>query len=362
NMGYSNPLYTYAGSPQAPLSDLNGIGSFWIGAAILQLYWLMFAIVLAVIAHLLWPRGTDLGLGVRLRRMRRHASVASLGIAGVAALAMTATGAYAYHNIKQLNRYETSDDVEKYTADLEKKYLRNEKLPQPSITKVTLDARLFPKERRLMVDGRYELRNDTGAPLREVHIRGDRDTEYLKLDIAGARLLSNDEKFSYRIYRFDRPLAPGATASLTFASRIWHRGFRATRQATDIVENGTFANNFSFAPVIGMSRQGLLSDRTQRRRQGLPPELRPAKLEDMSATASNYVGSDWVMSDITLTTDAGQTPIAPGSKVSDTTTNGRRTARFVSTAPILNFFSIQSADYKIAQRRSDGVDLSVYYH
>ncbi|MGH6705237.1 MAG: M1 family aminopeptidase, partial [Sphingomicrobium sp.] len=362
NMGYSNPLYTYAGSPQAPLSDLNGIGSFWIGAAILQLYWLMFAIVLAVIAHLLWPRGTDLGLGVRLRRMRRHASVASLGIAGVAALAMTATGAYAYHNIKQLNRYETSDDVEKYTADLEKKYLRNEKLPQPSITKVTLDARLFPKERRLMVDGRYELRNDTGAPLREVHIRGDRDTEYLKLDIAGARLLSNDEKFSYRIYRFDRPLAPGATASLTFASRIWHRGFRATRQATDIVENGTFANNFSFAPVIGMSRQGLLSDRTQRRRQGLPPELRPAKLEDMSATASNYVGSDWVMSDITLTTDAGQTPIAPGSKVSDTTTSGRRTARFVSTAPILNFFSIQSADYKIAQRRSDGVDLSVYYH
>ena len=76
----------------------------------------------------------------------------------------------------------------------------------------------------------------------------------------------------------------------------------------------------------------------------------------MSATSQNYIGSDWVTSDITLTTDADQTPIAPGARVSDVTRNGRRTAHFVSTAPILNFFSIQSADYRVAldrpQRRS----------
>ena len=52
--------------------------------------------------------------------MRRHATATSLGIAGIAAVAMAVTGAYAYHNIKQLNRYQTSDDVEKYQADYEK--------------------------------------------------------------------------------------------------------------------------------------------------------------------------------------------------------------------------------------------------
>ena len=67
------------------------------------------------------------------------------------------------------------------------------------------------------------------------------------------------------------------------------------------------------------------------------------------------------MSDITLTTDAGQTPIAPGNRVSDVTQGGRRTARFVSPAPILNFFSIQSADYEVATRNHNGVELSVYY-
>src|SRR5688500_7574627 len=36
NMGYSNPLYTYANSPNVPLSDFVGMGSFWKGAVTLQ--------------------------------------------------------------------------------------------------------------------------------------------------------------------------------------------------------------------------------------------------------------------------------------------------------------------------------------
>jgi len=345
NLGYGNPLYNYGRSPGVPFSDFVGAGSFWKGAAIFQFYWLCFAAVLAVIAHLMWPRGTDLSVRSRLGRMANFASVPALAIAGVALAAMAATGAYAYYNIKVLNRYQTSDDAEKFSADYEKKYLKYEKLPQPAITKVTLNVQLFPQKRMLLAEGRYDLVNKTNAPIGEIHVRqGDQDTEYLKLDVAGAHLASNDKKFGYRIYRFDKPLAPGATSALTFKSRLWRRGFRANGPATDVIENGTFANNFDFAPIIGMNRQSLLSDRAKRRRQGLPPELRPAKLEDMSATARNYIGSDWVSSYITLTTDAGQTPIAPGSRVSDVTANGRRTAHFVSTAPILNFFSIQSAD------------------
>ena len=363
NMGYSDPLYNYASSPSVPLSDFNGAAGFWKGAATLQFYWLCFAVILAVIAHLLWPRGTDLGLKVRARRMRRYATAAPLAIAGVAAVAMVATGAYAYRNMHVLNEYQTSDEREKYTADFEKKYLKYEDQPRPVVTKVKLDVRLFPDERKLLVNGTYELRNGTDAPIRDVHVRqGDRDTEYLKLELAGARQVSNDEKFGYRIFRFDEALAPGATTRLNFASRVWHRGFRASGPATDVIGNGTFINNFAFAPIIGMSRQGLLDDRTQRRRQGLPAELRPAKLEDMSATGRNYVQADWVMSDITLTTDADQTPIAPGSRVSDVTRNGRRTARFVSPAPILHFFSIQSADYELARRNHNGVELSIFYH
>jgi ABC-2 type transport system permease protein len=363
NMGYSDPLYRYAQGPSIPLSDFVGQGSFWIGSAVFQFYWLCFAIILVVLAHMLWPRGTDLSLRVRLRRMGRYATATSLSIIAVAAVAMAATGAYGYYNIKVLNRYETSDDLEKYSADYERKYLKFEKLPMPAVTRVTMDVQLYPRQRRLVSTGRYDLQNKTGVPIRDVHIRqGDRDAKFLELQIPGARLVSYDPRFAYRIYRFDQPLAPGATAQLTWKSQVWRRGFRAGSPATDILANGTFSNNFDFAPLIGMDRSGLLQDRAKRRRQHLPPELRPAKLEDMSATARNYIHADWVMSDITFSTDAGQTPIAPGNKVSDVTQGGRRTARFVSPAPILNFFSIQSARYNVATREHNGIELSVYYH
>ena len=363
NMGYSNPLYSYPDAVSVPLSDFNGMASFWKGAWWFHLYWMFGAIILAVLAHLLWPRGTDLGLRVRMRRMVRRPGTVPLAIAAVALVGMAVTGSYNYYNIKVLNRYETSDQAEKYSADYEKKYLKYEKVAQPIVTKVTLDVQLYPKQRRLTAAGHYDLRNDTNQPIAELHLRdGDRDIKWLKLDIPGAKLVSEDKTFGYRIFRFATPLAPGATTSLTFESEIWHRGFKASGADTDVIENGTFVNNSTFAPMIGMNRQGLLQDRAKRRRQGLTPELRPAKLEDMSATNRNYVGADWVMSDITLTTDAGQTPIAPGNRVSDVTKDGRRSARFLSPAPILNFFSMQSSDYKVAERNHNGLKLSVYYH
>jgi aminopeptidase N len=116
-----------------------------------------------------------------------------------------------------------------------------------------------------------------------------------------------------------------------------------------------------FAPVIGMDQRGLLTDRTARRRQGLPDELRMAKLEDTAAQGENYVRSDWVNSRITISTAADQVPIAPGNKVSDVVKGGRRIAVFESPAPILNFFSVQSARYAEAKDRAGNIELAVYH-
>ena len=362
NMGYENALYRYAAAPGEPLSDMNGAGGFWVGAAWLRVYWLAFAVLLLVMAHLLWPRGTNValrprfaGIGTRLRGMPM-----ALGVAAVAT--MVGTGVHINHNFKVLNRFQTSDDVEKWTADYEKRYLKYENLPRPVVTAVKLDAQIFPKESRFEVTGSYQMRNDTGAPISDVHVRqGGRDVTYPKLALKGARLIKDDKEFGYRIFRFDQPLQPGGVTELNFKSQIWNRGFRNGQPATNVALNGTFVNNFEFAPIIGMNRGQALDDRTVRRRQGLPAELRPAKLEDMSATRENYVGSDWVMSDITVTTDADQVPIAPGRKVSDATKADRRTAHFVSTAPILNFLSVQSARYKLTEKMHNGVQLTIYH-
>lgn len=363
NLGYSNMLYMFGGGPGEPLSDMNGSGGFWIGGLIARAYWACFGVLLLVLAHWAWPRGTVVAVLPRLKGMGQRIGVASGGTALAAVCGMIGTGLVINHNINVLNTYRTADDREAQTASYERNYLKYETLPRPVVTDVAFNLALYPDERRLEATGHYLMRNDSGVPIRELHVRqGDEDAlKFTRLEIAGAKLASHDTVFNHRIYRFDTPLAPGATTRLDLASTLWRRGFANSGAATDIVDNGTFVNNTGFAPIIGMDRRGLLQDRTVRRRQGLPDELRTAKLEDTAAQNENYIRADWVNSRITISTAADQVPIAPGNKISDKVTGGRRVAVFESPAPILNFFSVQSARYAVAEDRFGDVQLSVYH-
>ena len=362
SIGFEHPLYNYGATGSQRFSELNGQA---VGGAVgwwLRLYWAAFAVVLAVLAHLLWRRGTETRLLPRLRRMpSRLAGVPGLVISGALVVAGV-TGGWLYWNMNVLNVYRTQEDGEKLLADYEKKYLKFETLKQPSLTDIKLNVGLHPSQLKADVTGTYRFVNDTGAPLSQLHVRlPDFDTKLVFVDLPGARLVANDPVLQYRIYRFERPLPPGATGTLGFRTQRWQRGIRANGDDTRLVYNGTFLNNTEVAPQIGMNRDVLLSDPVKRRKYGLPSQLREAKLEDLSATARNgLMNASWVRSDITISTDADQVPMAPGREVSDVIANGRRTARFVSGAPIAAFFSIQSARYAVKTIEADDLKLSVY--
>ena len=363
NIGFEHPLYLYGSTGGNPISDVNGnaVGNglgWW-----LRLYWGAFALILAVLAHLMWRRGTETALMPRLKRMPAKLRSPSGAVLAAGVLVAVGSGSFLFNQMNRLEQYRTNDDTEAQLAAYEKKYLQYEGLAQPTVTDIVMAVDLYPDQLRMEAKGRYAIRNDTDEAIERLHVRlPDPNAEVLDIQVAGASLESEDEEFVYRIYAFDAPLEPGATSELTFSTRRWQRGMRANGNDTRLVRNGTFLNNSEFAPQIGMNRAGLLQDRATRRKYELPAELRPAPLGDEKSREHNYVGADWATADITITTDAGQTPIAPGVRVSDEVEMGRRTARFVSEEPILSFFSIQSADYQIAKRDADGVELQVYYH
>ena len=361
-LGFQHNLYNYAGGPTVRYSDLNGAGTFWIGQWAFNLYWAAIAVVLLVTTHLLWRRGTETRFAPRARaglaRLRGSPGV----IAGAALAVAAVTGGWIFYNTNILNEYRKTEADEEYAADYEKKYLAYEKTPQPVVVDVRLDVALYPDEARAVTRGRYLLRNVTASPIRDVHVRdADRETKLTRASLAGGWLASADERFGYRVFRLDAPMAPGDTRVLTFETRRHARGFRNGGSDTRLVGNGTFLDNSELAPVIGMDRSGVLRDRVKRRAYGLPAELRPAKLEDASATDNPQFGG-WTTSDITLSTAADQTPVAPGRRVSDVVRGNRRIARFVSEAPIQNFFSVQSARYAEKHARSGNVDVAVFYH
>lgn len=369
NLGFEHNLYNYAGSASVPLSDMNGSGHFWVGRAWMQLYWCSFAGILLVLSHLMWRRGVDTALLPRWRRLagRLHGSVLVLLLGAVVTWA--GLGAWIFYNTNVLNRYEIRDERETLAAEMEKQLLGFESLPQPTIVEVTLDVALYPQAQRATTRGSYLLENRSGVTLTQVHVQSNPDAQDLALQMQGATLEKEYPRFGYRIYRLDQPLAVGEQRVLHFSNTLQQTGFRNEDNQTRIVGNGSFLNNFEIAPQLGVNRAAFLQDRAKRRKYGLPAELRPAKLEDTQASAHHYLrhDSDWVQAHITLSTDADQTPVAPGYTVSDTVANGRRTVVTRTEAPIHNFFSLQSARYAVQRDQwkspqGSAVELAVYFH
>jgi len=364
NMGLEHNLYLYAGTPEVPLSDMNGMGRFAVGRYAFLGYWGLVALMLLVLAYGLWVRGTGAPLGVRLRRLPGRLRGTPAAVLGVAAIGAVGLGGWIYYNTNVLNEYVTAAERDRRLAQLEKDLLAFESVPQPTITEITLDVQLFPNEARAVTRGAYQLENRTGKPLEAVHVRWPHRLRLDALEVPGGVLEKDYAEHSYRIYRLEPAMAPGEKRTLAFATTLEQRGFSNSRPLTRIVGNGTFVDNTEITPSLGIGRDGLLQERAKRRKYGLEPELRPARLEDDSARARNVLRNDaeWVMGDITITTDADQTPIAPGTKVSDSTAGGRRTARFRTDAPIIPFFSVQSARYAVKRDRWQDVELAVYYH
>ncbi len=363
NLGFEHNLYQYGGTPSVPLSDMNGQGTYWIGAYWFRLYWGAFALALLVLTYGLWRRGTEARLAPRLARLPHRLRGAAGVILAAALVVFAGSGAFIFYNTNILNPYRTKLGDEKWTADYEKHFLAFESLPQPKIAKVNLNIQIFPKETRVETSGGYVIQNRTDKPIATLHLRFPRDLIVDQLDVPGAHLQTQYPGFNYRIYAFDTPLRPGETRTMTFATTYRQQGFRNSGNVLDIVGNGTFVNDTDLTPTIGMDKRMLLQDRTKRRKYGLTPELRMPKLGQPGADQVNYIrhDSDWVTSDLTVTTDADQIPVAPGYKTSDVVSKGRRTVHFVADSPIMHFFSAQSARYAVQTVNYKGVDISVYY-
>lgn len=377
NIGFEHNLYNYGGGPEVPLSDMNGLARFWVGRAWFEVYWGAFALILLVLSHALWRRGTTVDLRPRLAQVGQHLRGAPAATLAAAALVWVATGGWIFYNTNVLNPYVTGPEHEEKMADFEKTLLPFEKVPQPRVADVKLAVDLFPRDARAVTHGTFTVVNRTAQPIPVLHLQWAENLRLDQVDFPGATVQTDYPRFHYRIYQLATPMQPGEQRTLGFTTTLEQRGFPNGRPMTAVVPNGSFVNNMQITPSVGFARVGLLEERAKRRKYGLPPELRPAKLEDDSARANNELShdSDWVTADITVTTDGDQTPIAPGQTISDTglvkDPAARRTVHFRSDAPINQFFSIQSGHYDIRRavwhapapegQPAHDVDLAIYY-
>ena len=362
--GIRHNLLTYGGMPSLTYSDMNGFGHSLQSWRWFALYWTAVGALLLVAAHLFWVRGQETGVRWRLRLARRRLTRPLLGVtAGLAAIVI-ATGGWIFYNTNVLNHYESEDEGQDVQANYERRYKRFEWAPQPRLTAVTASVDIFPRTRELRLRGTYTLTNKTAAAIDSLHVDLLNSLRVRRLaPDRPARRVVSDSASGYYVFRLDRPLAPGDSVHLAFDLAHETHGFTNEPSWQPVVNNGTFFNS-QWLPHVGYQAEGELQDERDREKHGLGPRPRAASITDARARTRNFVstGADWIAFDVTVSTDAGQTAVAPGYLQRAWTQGGRRYFHYRMDAPILDFYAFLSARYAVRRDRWNGVALEVWYH
>jgi ABC-2 type transport system permease protein len=364
SLDFDHRLYNYASTPNMPYSDMNGYGHFLSGFFWFALYWTLCAAVLFALSLLVRVRGTEGAVKARLgqARERLQGPVRWALVAGL--LAFAATGSFIFWNTNVLNEYVPGDERENLQAEYEKKYRQYKDLAMPRVTAVKTEVDIFPRERRMVAHGVYQLQNKTARPIETLHVTLDPEITVKALEFRDHDVVSKDEIQGYTIYKLKKPLAPGESMPFEFEIEVARRGFRNAGEDTSLVYNGTFFNNREYFPNFGYDRGRELQDRNDRRKHGLPPVIRMAKIDNQPARRNTYIANDadWIDFETTVSTDPDQIAIAPGYLQKEWTANGRRYFHYKMDAPILHFYSYLSARYTVKRDRWKDVAIEVYYH
>ncbi|WP_417498164.1 ABC transporter permease/M1 family aminopeptidase [Maricaulis sp.] len=364
-VGFDHALYRYGLPPIGIWSDMNGYGHFLGISLWFTLYWSFVATLLLVLAYQLWSRGALTSIWSRIAGLTRGFTPATSSLAAAALIGAGLTGSWIFYNTNVLNEYVSGPDGRHQQAAYEREYEHLVDLPQLTITDTSYDVDIYPDERRYEARGSYVLQNQTDGPLDTLWISYGPGTTIRSQVFEGASIATSDAESYIYSFALDVPMQPGESRTFDFEVARLNPGFRNGNNVTTVNYNGTFFNNGESMPTIGVNQGIFLQDRQQRRREGLEPLPRAYDLEDESrynqgaffGNAAHYVSFRTIVS-----TSLDQTAIAPGYLERDWVEGDRHYFEYVMDRPILNFYSWLSADYELAERTRDGIDLQVFYH
>jgi ABC-2 type transport system permease protein len=364
NFGFSHPMWQFSEAPRVPYSDINQYGHFLTAHNWFMLYWLGATLVLAALSYALWHRGPQQPLKSRIKLVPYY--LGAYGKATVAAglIIFVGCGSYIYQNTRVLHAYQEQDDYELEQANYEKAYVQHKEDNIPVITKVNIKADIFPSERKIEATADIEFTNVGDTAIEKFMVHKPRYTEQYAVELAGGSLGELDTTYSLAWFTFDKPLQPGETRNGKLSVVREHKGFRAGSEDFSVLNNGTFINNGELLPYFGYFEGYQIVDRHKRRKHGLEPLERANKLEDNRYYNESFFGkgTGFIDFEATISTSEDQFAIAPGYLTEERVENGRRIYHYKMDAPMVNFYSIMSAQLESKKEQYNGINIEIYYH
>jgi hypothetical protein len=360
--GSAHNLLVPGSAPDWTYTDMGGFGPGpwpWFKA-----YWMAWALLLAVVAKLLWVRGRDSGLIARLRAARGRLTGSTTGTATAAVGLILTLGGFAFYNTNVLNEYTTASERMEQRAEYERRYGQYEETPQPELTGTNLHVEIHPERQALDVRGTYTLVNGTPVAIDSIHLDVGPAMEVelgaVTFDRPAVPLLEDGE-LGHRIYALKEPLQPDDSLRLDFELHVEPRGFRNGGVNSPVLANGTCFTNLDWFPAIGYQPRRLVTNPRERQAHGLPPRPTLPHLYDVDVRPRTAGAERFVFEAIVGTTE-DQVAVAPGALRRTWTEGGRRYFHYATDVPIGHEYAIFSADYAVHEGRWNDVAIEIFHH
>ena len=357
-LGIEHNLLIFGSGPEWSYTDMRGFGRSLGPWAWFKLYWAAGALLLAVVARLLWVRGREWGLGARLRIAWRRFTRATAGVAVLAVGLILTLGGFIFYNTNVLNEYRTKAESVERQAEYERRYGQFEGIPQPEPTGTKLHIEIHPDRGATTMRGTYRLVNHHAVPIDSVHLAPASGVKtHVTLDRPATRVL-RDDMLRHSIYALEEPLQSGDSLTLSFAVRYEPRGFRNSGAGGAVVRNGTHFTS-GLLPAIGYQPGRELISAEDRRKHCLPRQVTFPTPDDVDPALAAGAGAVF---EAVVGTDVDQVAVAPGVLHRTWTEGGRRYFHYGSDVPIGGQMVFSSADYTVHQERWKDVVISVFLH
>ena len=360
--GIEPAIIVYGSDPGWSYSDMRGLEPFLGPWLLFKVYWAAWALLLAVLAKLLWPRGTERNLRQRLQESSRRFTRRTKAVATFAGLLILIFGGLIFYNTHIEHPRSAGPEGVEWKAKYEKRYSKYADSPQPRLTRTDLHVEIYFEQRAVDLRGSYSFVNRTESGIDSIHLATALGVENHLINFSRpARPELVDEELGHRIYVLEKPLVPGDSLRLEFHVSFNPQGFPDYGIDAALVENGSYFGD-SWLPKIGYQESREIQDELERRKQGLHPLQDPipdvAQREEQERTDFEAV----------VGTNMGQIAIAPGKLERSWTENGRSYFRYATEVPILNKYTFFSADYDVHEAQwtssvpGQTVGIKIFYH
>jgi ABC-2 type transport system permease protein len=362
-------MLIFGAGPSWSYSDMRGFGPTLWPWLCFKLYWIAWALLLAVAARLFWVRGREHRWKYRLRLAKHRFTRATVLILVIGVGLLFSLGSFVFYNTNVLNEYESSSDVNGRKAAYELRYGNYANSPQPQLTATKLNVEIFPDQQQVEIHAIYTLVNRNAVSIDSIHLVSGSGIEPADVKFnRSANGVLIDKKLYYYIYSFEQPLQPGDSVQLSFAVHFKPHGFNHRGVNTSVIKKGTYFTNYDLLPAVGYKHYREINDPVIRKKYNLVARPAIPSLYDLKAR-KNPVSQDETTFEAIVGTAENEVAVAPGALQRSWAEGNRRYFHYKTDESIGNEYAILSGNYAVKEskwndpeRSGQVVDIRIYYH